>query len=141
MDTFGEEFQSLVKVPSVRYFNALLRIGGFKDREFEVMVSCLSSFGTASILYDYQCDYSILFQTEMRKLGLKTSPATIMAYFVNADDRVKLLIVEQIENTEELILQPSEDFFDFVAFETMAKAITVTATRVQKSKLRTGFLL
>ena len=53
MDTFGQEFQSLVKVPSVRYFNALLRIGGFKDREFEVMVSCLSSFGTASILCDY----------------------------------------------------------------------------------------
>ena len=81
-----------------------------------------------------------LIQTEMRKLGLKASPATVMAYFKNADDRVKLLIVEQIENTKELLLQPSEDFFDFAAFETMAKAVTVTATRVQKSKLRIGFV-
>ena len=54
-----------------------------------------------------------------------------MAYFNNAADRVKLLIVEQIENTKELLLQPSEDFFDFAAFETMAKAVTVP---LQESK-------
>ena len=34
-----EEFENIVKVPSVRYFNALLRVGGFKGKEFEVMVS------------------------------------------------------------------------------------------------------
>ena len=75
----------------------------------------------------------------MRKLGLKASPATVMSYFMNADDRVKLLIIEQIENKDDVILEPSEDFFDFVAFETMAKAVTASATRVQKSKLRIGF--
>ena len=58
---------------------------------------------------------------------------------MNADDRVKLLIIEQIENKDDVILEPSEDFFDFVAFETMAKAVTASATRVQKSKLRIGF--
>ena len=35
-----QEFQSIVKVPSVRYFNALLRIGAYKGKELEVMVSC-----------------------------------------------------------------------------------------------------
>ena len=106
-----EQLRQMVTTPNTRFFNAYMRVCGRSVAEL-LSVKC-----------------------EMEKIGCKPSPATLLALYSQFDHYHRRIMIEQIESSPNLVMSPSDDFFDFTVFSGMTKKLMMESAKLSKFKL------